>query len=336
MADGANVEPQEMSQETMDRLKVKGLLEQHDYDGFGDLDHLRTLPESNKARLHSKLVNQGVVEGVPFPASLAIVRAILCADLQMTERGGEGYRLSSEPDKLRFGVHHSQMAQVKEVSFSDLKRGFDRIRFQRDVTRTTVGLRYLDGGIPGSQASIHDWRGFEFYSIPAPTSNLLWDLFDMDKTTWARTESEHRQYSVFNEVGEEVPAFSPVLVAADRNLEEIETARLQGRRIPAVPMSQHGALLHMALFEGPRMTMPGAYQEMVWSHFNALGDEKFHRRPYAPGETWLVVDYEPPPRVRAVDLARFHFVGRAPDPVDPWIRSLPNSASAPSLSGATA
>ena len=309
--------------------QVRDLIESHDYCGFGDLDHLKTLPSTNKARLHSKLLNSKLVEGVPFPASVALVRAVLSADDQIGGRGDRDLRV--EPHKLRFGVYHQQMTQVKEVGFGDLKAAFDRVRFHRDVNQTDVlNLRYLDGHVPGGSANLLEWRGYEFYSIPAPTSNTMWDLFEMGKTTWAKTQEaepgNHHSihHKMVDEVWADTPTIVPLLVAANRNQEEIEFARRKGQRIPAVPMSQHGAVLHLVLFVGPRTPTPGAYQEMVKTHFNILGDEGQHLRPYAPEEVWLVAYYEPPPRLLVVEKERFRFLGMGdtPDPTDIWVQDL--------------
>lgn len=313
--------------ELSDQHQVRSLIENHDYGGFGDLDHLKTLPSTNKARLHSKLLNTQTVEGVPFPASIAIVRAILGVDDTIGKRG-DGKNLRVEPQMMRFGVYHQQMTQVKEVGFGAMKAAFDRVRFQRDVARSEVdNLRYLSGHIVGGTASLLEWHGYEFYSIPPHTSNAMWDLFEMGNTTWASTKPDSHQYTVIDDVGGEVPAFSPVLVAANRNMEAVNDAALVGRRLPAAPMSQRGSFLHLIVFMGPRTPTPGAYLDMVKGHFNILGDDSHHSRPYAPDEAWLVAYYEPSPRFSAADRAKarseISYLGLPRDPfIDPWVAAV--------------
>ena len=309
-----------------DAQQVRALIESHDYGGFGDLDHLKTLPSTNKARLHNKLLNTHLIEGVPFPASIAIVRAILGVDGQMGLRGDKDLRV--EPEKLRFGVYHRQMTQVKEVGFGDFKAAFDRVRFHRDVLRAQLtNLKYLQGAIPGTTASLIEWHGYEFYSIPAAASDAMWDLFGIGSTTWASTDPANRQYEATDEIGERVLALSPVLVAAHRNNEAVDESARKGQRLSSVPMSQHGSSLHLLVFMGPRSPAPGVYQEMIWSHFNILGDEVLRPRAYAPEEAWIVAYYEPMPKILAVDMSRARYLGRDPGPAsdDPWVKALPSA-----------
>jgi len=311
-----------------DADRIKALIENFDYEGFGDLDHLLTVPTRSRKRLHDKLARTDRVEGVPFPASLAFVRAII-NDETNREVAREA-RLSEYPGNLRFGVFRQHMTEVKEVSFSELQAGFCKIRFHQDVPSDELGARG-----PRGDTMIRDWRGFEFYSIPALTSDALWDLYDMDDTPWAKPENALAPPEIIRDPsGETIEAYAPLLVAATRNRTVLDDLRRQRRRVPAIPMSQHGACLHLTLFRIPRQLSGKKdqdleIQEIVNMNFPILGLGARRARPYLPGESWLVATYQPPPNVRSVPgVGTPGFIGLAATPRDPWTVDLADPGKA--------
>lgn len=304
-----------------DAERIRALIETYEYEGFGDLDHLLTVPTRSRQRLHSKLASLDAVEGVPFPASMAIVRAIILDS--MAREDDREPSLADQPGNLRFGVYRQHMPCVKEVTYRQLQDGFHRIRFHRDVGGEQIGARV--GSPDHRNPTLNDWRGFEFYSIPAMTSDSLWDLYDMSETDWANPDWPRREIDYYDSQGTKVEAYSPILVAYTRNQDRLKEFRALKRRIPAIPMSQHGSCLHLTLIRIPRLMPEHSHllQDLINQNFPILGDSSVRHRPYIPGESWLVATYEPPPNIRAIPGRELPgFIGLAETPRDPWTLSL--------------
>lgn len=222
-----------------------------------------------------------IIESCPFPFEVALLRAL---QMGMARFSGAGESISAQANAfigtLRCGVLAPHLKSVIEYQPEVFFRAFQGLEVHRDVD-------YLEES-EESRVSL-DWMDFRIYQIPALEKDLLWDLFLMDHSPWAKATRSAKEVRI----GEEAPAERPlpVMVGRQRNRKQAEGA------IITLSMGGPGSSLHLTIAKG-------GSQEML-SMIPALAGERIQTpcglgcTPERLGEndTWLLVTYQPRPQM---------------------------------------
>jgi len=286
-----------MNEFTTDEDRIEALVCSQDFSGFIDLAHLSKI--SKVQALTHRLTALVPVEGVPFPVSLAIVRSMLL-----------GFsKLEVTPDvfakSMRFGVFGAHMPSVREVNYSGFQAGFAGIRLRQDLACSELELE---------DVALVDWRGFEFHSIPADTSDALWDLFDMEQSQYSAPDPQRRTFQVLDDRGFPIQRLRPILVSATRNRKNLRLD--DGRVVPAYGMGHHGASISFTLVLTPKYRDENL-AALLGEAYPALAGAQL-LRPLVHGEAWLIATYDAPPMVRGLE-SKDVFLGSGQGAQDEWV-----------------
>jgi len=284
--------------QAVDRDKIIGLLDNYQFEGFVDLVHLSKV--GRISQLAHRLADLSWIDWTPFPASIAIVRALIRAH-QLMDWTKDTREFA---DNMRFGFWCPHLPSVMEATYSEFQAAFAGTRFKRDAPFSDSFLASSHQSSRPFELGFTEWREFGFYHVPPTTLDAMWDAFRMDDHPNSKIDSGLK-FCRRGTDGNYIERPRPVLVGNTRNR---NLPQVDGRSVPVYSMSHPGSGIVLSLVVIPRIHIePSA---LVAEAYPALAKGGL-RRELVGGEAWLIAGYEPPPVVYGIDDSN-----EAPDDFD--------------------
>jgi hypothetical protein len=262
------------------RAAIRGLVDETDLEGFSDLAHLNKRG-LNLNPFRTAMLSNDKLEASPIPLSFLLARSILQAHANQRKRF-PSQATEVFADRVRIAVFtSSHMTHAREIDLGTLQAGLAGIKMREDTKMNRISTR----GDERKQVILIEWPNLAFAHIPQDTLDPLWDLFDMDSSPFVLP-------SRFNAIGEDgypTKANAPILVGKRRNRRILEEHEARKALIPSYTMGHWGAAIHISVLLTP---VSGDATDL--GLLPTITEETVGDRPPAPGDTWVVLTYEPP------------------------------------------
>lgn len=262
-----------------DRATLARNLAECNFHGLRRLQAYTMAGLDKRRAFSSDLARGRLINSCPFPFEVAILRAL---HMGLARWNGEQESAAEAAtvfmETVRFGVWAPHLPAVVEYPPEVFVRAFQGAEVHRDVP-------YLDDS--SEDACSLDWMDFRTYHIPPLEKDLLWDLFLMGSSPWAKPSTAVSLGNALLPETREQRAL-PVMVARSRNRKEAE-----GRNI--IGMVTPGASLHLALVSGSPEGIARMQPILIGTHPKQLPPPAMEVGELREDDHWLVATYNPPP-----------------------------------------